>query len=198
MKDKDTKDKQNLKTKRVKSYFIQAAKSIIITDGIENVSVRKVADLAGYTFTTIYNYFTDLNELLQDVKGEMIQDLMIHMQGTFPDKLYDLTDVKELNHLYMKYFIDRPNVFSFFYSYRMHPIKERPIDLPDFNTLYMDTYKGFVISGTIKESDIPIIAKTIIYTIHGLLALYYSDNGMTTKILYEELDKIIDYLLGGN
>lgn len=65
-------------------------------------------------------------------------------------------------------------------------------------TAYMlqELNKRYGQNGIIKESDIPLIAKTIIYTIHGLLSLYFSDNGMTVKILYEDIDNITDYLLG--
>ena len=84
MKENKQKDKQSIKNKRVKSYFVEAAKGIILSEGVENVSVRKVADRAGYTFTTIYNYFRDLNELLQEVKNVMIQDVIVYMHGFVP------------------------------------------------------------------------------------------------------------------
>jgi len=51
--------------------------------------------------------------------------------------------------------------------------------------------------GRIKEEEVFVIAKTIIYTIHGLLALYFSDNGMTIEVLYNEIDKSTEYLLKG-
>jgi hypothetical protein len=51
--------------------------------------------------------------------------------------------------------------------------------------------------GIVKENEVPVIAKTLIYTLHGLLALYFSDNGMTVDYLYAELDKTIEYLLKG-
>jgi len=35
----------------------------------------------------------------------------------------------------------------------------------------------------------------MIYSIHGLLALYFSDNGMEEVNLFEDLDSIISHLL---
>ncbi|MHB8130205.1 MAG: TetR/AcrR family transcriptional regulator [Mobilitalea sp.] len=197
MSEKDTYDKQNLKNQRVKSYFIQAAKEIILSEGVENVSVRKVADKAGYTFTTLYNYFKDLNELLLEVKNVMIKDVMIHTQGKLTDKIYDLEDIKKTNYTYVSYYIERPHVFRFFYLHRFNPEEAATPELPDFEKLWQKTYRGFVMSGTIKESEVPVVAKTMIYAIHGMLALYFSDNGMTTEILYDELDKISEYILKG-
>ncbi len=192
---KEITGKQSLKNQRVRSYFVQAAKKIILDEGVENVSVRKVADLAGYTFSTIYNYYNTLNELLQDVKADMISDLIVHMQKTLPKKLFDLDDIKKQNRLYVQYFIDNPNVFSFFYSYRLHPIEKDRAEVLDFSMQYLETYRGFVESGVITESEVAALAKTFIYSLQGLLALYFSDNGMSIEMLYEELDQVADFLL---
>lgn len=197
MKDGLPKDKLSIKSQRVKSYFIDATKEIIRSEGVENVSVRKVADKAGYTFTTIYNYFKDLNELLQEVKKIMIQDVIVYMQGFIPKKENALADIKEMNHLYFKYYIDHPHIFIFFYAYQMQPITDTIKDIPDFSQHYLDTYRDFVTKGIIKEEDVPVIAKTMIYALHGLLALYFSDNGMTKEYLFAELDQTIEFLLKG-
>lgn len=196
MSDKNTNEKQNLKAQRVKSYFIQATKEIILSEGVENVSIRKVADQAGYTFTTIYNYFKDLNDLLHETKAMMIDDVIAYMQKMSSEKIYELEDVININRIYVDYYLDHPTIFSFFYSYRLHPTAEAQTQDLDFSDRYLDTYQGFVTRGVIKDKDVAIVAKTIIYTLHGLLALYFSDNGMTKSILYDELDKITGYLLG--
>ena len=49
--------------RRTLSYFIEAAQKIIAEDGIQGVSIRKVADQAGYNSATLYNYFEDVDEL---------------------------------------------------------------------------------------------------------------------------------------
>lgn len=197
MSERESNNKQDIKFQRVRTYFVQAAKEIIQNEGVENISVRKVADLAGYSYTTIYNYFTDINELLQEVKAEMIRDVIIHTQGKLPEKIYELDDIKKSNRAYAEYYFERPHVFRFFYSYRLNPTSTAPAESPDFEKLWQETYRGFVLSGAIKETDVEVISKTIIYALHGLLALYFSDNGMTKEIFFKDLDKMIDHLLGG-
>lgn len=44
-------------------YFIEAADGIIKEDGIENVTIRKTADRAGYNSATLYNYFENADHL---------------------------------------------------------------------------------------------------------------------------------------
>lgn len=191
-------DKQSLKSDRVKSYFIQAAKDIILSDGVENISVRKVADRAGYSYATIYNYFTDLNALLLDVKSAMIQDMMVLMSKSPSDKLYDLEAIKQINRQYASYYLEHPHVFRFFYSYRLTNEPDAKASLTyDFKAGWYETYRGFVINGTLKETEVEIVAKTTIYALHGLLALYFSNNGLTKEALFSDLDNSTEYLLKG-
>ncbi|GEM03956.1 hypothetical protein HMI01_09440 [Halolactibacillus miurensis] len=56
-------DKKALQRKRMWQYFIDAAVDIIEEDGLESLTIRRVADLAGYTSSTAYNYFDDLSHL---------------------------------------------------------------------------------------------------------------------------------------
>lgn len=58
-----TTDRKALQRKRMWQYFIDAAVDIIEQDGLEAVTIRRVADLAGYTSSTAYNYFDDLSHV---------------------------------------------------------------------------------------------------------------------------------------
>lgn len=55
------KELQKLRTMR---FFIDATEEILLKEGIENLTIRKVAQIAGYNSATIYNYFEDLNHLV--------------------------------------------------------------------------------------------------------------------------------------
>lgn len=53
-----------LKEKRMMSYFIEAAIEIIEEEGIEAITLRKIAERSGYNSATLYNYFKNLDVLL--------------------------------------------------------------------------------------------------------------------------------------
>lgn len=55
--------KKEIQRKRIMTYFINAAKEIIDEEGIEGITIRKVADKAGYNSATLYNYFENLDHL---------------------------------------------------------------------------------------------------------------------------------------
>lgn len=53
-----------LKEKRMMSYFIEATREIIDEEGINKVTIRRIADKSGYNSATLYNYFKNLDVLL--------------------------------------------------------------------------------------------------------------------------------------
>lgn len=55
---------KDLQKKRILIYFIEAAQNIIKREGVSNITIRKVAQYAGYNSATLYNYFEDLDELI--------------------------------------------------------------------------------------------------------------------------------------
>lgn len=55
---------KEMQRNRVMSDFINATNKLIRKDGIENISLRKVANLAGYNSATLYNYFENLDHLI--------------------------------------------------------------------------------------------------------------------------------------
>lgn len=57
-------DKKTLQKRRIMSYFIKAAEEIMDADGIEAVTIRSVADKAGYNSATLYNYFDNIDHLI--------------------------------------------------------------------------------------------------------------------------------------
>jgi AcrR family transcriptional regulator len=198
MDDRATDVKQELKRSRVKICFLQAAKSMISAKGVDSVTVRGVADAAGYTYPTLYNYFEDLNELLWETRRFMIRELVDTMRQTMRDPIHSADDIKNVFRAYMEYYLTNPNVFEFFYLRRLREPSKKPDGAePDFGAMWNETLGGFVLSGRLREADIEAVAKICIYAMHGMLTLNFSNNGdLHEKAnLYGDLDKMVDYLL---
>jgi AcrR family transcriptional regulator len=87
--------KKEIQVNRMIKYFIDATAEIIEKDGIENVTIRKIADLAGYNSATIYSYFKEVSHLIffaaMKFLKDYIQDLSVYMaQGKNPLEKYVL------------------------------------------------------------------------------------------------------------
>lgn len=187
-------DKHNLKNQRVKGYFLEASKQIISSEGVENISARKVAEIAGYSYATIYNYFKDIDELLSETKALMVSDVVRHMRDEMRFAPQSIEDVKRLLIIYIRYHLDNPHIFRFFYFYRLSDNKGYK-EQYDFSSHWIETFHFLVEQKSLKEYEVESCAKTLIYSVHGLLALFLSGNGLTEEIMFADLDRIIDFVL---
>ena len=189
-------DAKNVKKEYVKSKFVEAAKIIILQDGVSSVTARRIAELTGYSYASLYNYFTDLNELLLETKLFMIRE-MTQAGQDHASVMYDpLLHMKESMRKPVDFFITNPNIFRFFYMYELDYRNVEAMKSLELEKAYYQDFVPFVESGRIKEADIPALSRTILYSVFGIITLYLSNNGLTKDDIYRDVDRIIDLLLG--
>ncbi|MFD1067618.1 TetR family transcriptional regulator [Oceanobacillus locisalsi] len=56
-------NRKEMQRTRMWHYFLGAATEIMEEEGIDHVTIRKIADRAGFTSSTAYNYFKDVTHL---------------------------------------------------------------------------------------------------------------------------------------
>jgi len=189
-------DAKNVKKEYVKSKFVEAAKTIILQDGVSSVTARRIAEMTGYSYASLYNYFTDLNELLLETKLFMIRDMTQSGQD-HASVMYDpLLHMKESMRNPVDFFISNPNIFRFFYMYELDYRNVEAMKSLELEKAYYQDFAPFVESGRIKEADIPALSRTILYSVFGIITLYLSNNGLTKDDIYRDVDRIIELLLG--
>ena len=189
-------DAKNVKKEYVKSKFVEAAKIIILQDGVSSVTARRIAELTGYSYASLYNYFTDLNELLLETKLFMIRE-MTQAGQDHASVMYDpLLHMKESMRKPVDFFITNPNIFRFFYMYELDYRNVEAMKSLELEKAYYQDFAPFVESGRIKEADIPALSRTILYSVFGIITLYLSNNGLTKDDIYRDMDRIIELLLG--
>jgi AcrR family transcriptional regulator len=184
---------QYIKADRIKSYFIAAARDIILAEGITGISVRRVADKAGYSYATIYNYYADLQDLLWDVKKSFIFEMKDHVLAGVTTSS-ETPNIKAVFHAYVSYYVEYPNVFKFFYQYPTDNEKSLSGELQTlFTSLSEEAVQVF---SSFTSSDAGVISRTCIYAVHGMLMLFFSGNGMTRESLFNDLAAVLDHVCG--
>lgn len=124
---------KEIQEKRMREYFIQATKDLLKGEGLRSVSVRSVADRAGYSFATMYNYFRDINELLfhcvSDFQDECNAFVAERVSKLKPgDNRLKLSVVA-----YMEYFSEYPGIFELFFMARGIDLGNKPSTLSVIN-----------------------------------------------------------------
>ena len=159
-------DKLNIKKRRVMMYFIEATQELILNEGIENLSIKKIADTAGYNTATIYNYFEDLEEL---ILYSSIDYLKIYLKDLKSEINYNMKAIEMYETIY-KVFVhhsfEKPEIFHtlFFgkYSYKLEKIIKKYYEIfPDDITGQTDITKSVLVEGNIHNRDLPVIKQMI-------------------------------------
>ncbi|WP_445489166.1 TetR/AcrR family transcriptional regulator [Niallia sp. 03133] len=65
---------KEIKKSRMWKYFVEATAEIIQEEGIEKVTIRKVANKVGYNSATIYNYFSEVSHLIFFASMTLLKD----------------------------------------------------------------------------------------------------------------------------
>ncbi|KUO51720.1 MAG: TetR family transcriptional regulator [Desulfitibacter sp. BRH_c19] len=195
---------REIQKQRMMRYFIEAASQIVEEEGLGGVTVRKVADLAGYNSATLYNYFQNLDHLIffasMRFLREYAQSLPRYVTGitnaleryfrvweTFCFYSYDKP---EIYHAIFFAKLDIPLEESIKIYYELYPqdLGEQPEDLLPM-LLKQDIYarartilEACVKEGYIKEKDLVEVNEVV-------LLIY---QGMLLRIINKQVDYSVD------
>ncbi|MFW6264962.1 MAG: TetR/AcrR family transcriptional regulator [Bacillota bacterium] len=187
-------DKKIIQEQRKKGYFIEAARKIIKEEGIRNLTVKKVADLAGFASGTLYNYFSDLNDLYvhcADEFWEECKDYVLAVEDNSSDKKQIISSTRA----YCEYFIDNPNVFELIFLLDFDSLPEKS---PEVVLMLIKALQDGVESGLIPEQRLKMVENLISSSIHGLLLFIIKKRTKATKsevlaLVEEEVNYILEH-----
>ncbi len=113
--------KQHLKNKEIQtirmvSYFIDATAQIIEEEGIDKVTIRKVADLAGYNSATIYNYFGEISHLIFFTSMRFLKKYTDALPGYLSKGKNSLEKYLLLWECFCKFSFEEPQIFFAIFS----------------------------------------------------------------------------------
>ncbi|QYR65973.1 TetR/AcrR family transcriptional regulator [Fusobacterium animalis] len=159
-------DKLNIKKRRVMMYFIEATQELILNEGIENLSIKKIADTAGYNTATIYNYFEDLEELILYSSIDYLKIYLKDLKSEINSNMKAIEMYEIIYKVFVHHSFEKPEIFHtlFFgkYSYKLEKIIKKYYEIfPDDITGQTDITKSVLVEGNIHNRDLPVIKQMI-------------------------------------
>ena len=98
----------------LRQKILDAARELFVAEGVEAVSMRKIADKIGYSATTLYNHFDDKDALLRalcDADFGALQDAFLQI-GQIADPIERL---RRLSQAYIGFALQFPSHFRFMF-----------------------------------------------------------------------------------
>lgn len=192
---------KEIQEQRMKEYFVQATKEIITGEGIKALSVRSIAEKAGYSFATLYNYFKDVRELIffcvEDFAGECKE----YVVNRSKEEEQGVPKIKKIVKAYVEYMVQYPGVFDLFYVEKI-AVDGTSLAASDKIVNFLDELceeeiKYCVSKGTFRAGEGIEVMSSIRNSITGVLVLYM--NRQYPKSYYDfvvsvnrQLDRILD------
>jgi len=181
--------KNQIQEDRMKSYFITSAKEIIRGEGMRALSVRTVAEKAGYSYATLYNYFKDLRELV----FYCIVDFLDELREFVDEPTKGEESILKRSKAFCNYFVQYPGTFSVIFSEQMTEIVHNVEIMEEINktflTVFGEYYNSLATQNNQNESDIFERHKFLII---GILTMYLLRREPKS---YEEFQKKLETII---
>ncbi|MBT5875439.1 MAG: TetR/AcrR family transcriptional regulator [Candidatus Latescibacteria bacterium] len=96
----------------LRRQILDAARHLFVTEGYENVSMRKVADRIEYSPTTIYLHFRNKAELLGAISEETLQRLLNTLEGLSKEGGDAITILRKSAQSYVAFGLEHPKDYD--------------------------------------------------------------------------------------
>jgi AcrR family transcriptional regulator len=174
------KERREREQEDLRQKILDAASELFAQDGYENVSMRKIADKIEYSPTTIYLYFKDKNDLLNQICEETFANLIKDWQKIENKTDDHLTALTKSMRAYVEFGLKYPNHYEVTFINPIadylgedeHPF-EGSMGQKAFENLAAQVAKAME-NGQIKRADVATTSQLIWAMGHGIVSLLNS------------------------
>ncbi len=161
----------------LRQEILDAARELFVTEGYENVSMRKIADRIGYSATTIYLYFDDKADLLREICETTFSRLADEIERSYEGSNGPIDRMRRGLLTYIRFGLENPHHYDVVFT----SPKVRFMGASDytfdgsmgeraFETL-LSTVRECIEAGVIRRNDVALTAQTLWAGIHGVTSL---------------------------
>ena len=190
-----TKERRAREKEQLRRQIIDAARELFVSEGYENVSMRKIANKIEYSPTTIYLYFKDKADLLDSVCKETLLDLLNTLGLLNRDKSDPIETLRKSGKAYVEFGLKYPQDYKL--TFVVRPQFQKGLGLEEgsvgervFNYL-REMVSECISQKAFRQVDVDTAGQALWSAVHGvtLLLIDFSDFPWT------ERDKLIDTVI---
>ena len=199
--------------------FINATQKLIDEVGLESISIRKIADCAGFHNSTIYLYFENLDELVMLASIKYFQEYSHELSLLSRSNQTPSEAFIKIWEIFLETVMERPNLFfNFFYgkkSDNLTGFMNRYYELfPEEKEMFSDSIESMYYGKNIRErsyhllesimkeenlvtpQNADMINDIIVSYCKYKLELKRQDQSLDSGVLCRECMQVITYLTG--
>ncbi|RZJ79118.1 MAG: TetR/AcrR family transcriptional regulator [Flavobacterium sp.] len=190
-------EKRLRQKEQLKDSILEAAKSIILKEGWQSVSIRKIADAINYSLPVVYNHFESKDAILEEfVKQgfDLLSETVLAAKGKL---LQPEEQLNEMAIAYFKFAFEQREYYQMMFGLGM-PSCERVnqiTEIGNFSKILIDTIKNL---GKFSDTNELILLKfhTLWSILHGLssinmVSMTATPNEMQQRVLQDAIKGFI-------
>ena len=189
--------------KFLRQEILDAASELFVKEGYEQVSMRRIADRIEYSPTTIYLYFKDKSELLEQVCHEAFSRLSVLLKRILEQPGDPVERLRKGLITYVHFGIENPH------QYRAAFMLPKPEDFDkskylqpnspgmqafDFLRRSVQSCKA---SGKLRSGNVELASQTLWCGVHGVTSLLITHEAFPWVGREQVIQSIVDTLIAG-
>jgi AcrR family transcriptional regulator len=198
------KERKLRQKKYLRQEILDAASELFVKEGYENVSMRGIAEKIEYSPTTIYLYFKDKAELLEQVCQETFARLSSHLTRILAQPGDPVERLKRGLIAYVNFGLENPHHYRatliMLTPEGFDPEKYAKPDAPGmqaFDFLRRCVY-DCIAAGKFRSSDAEIISQALWSGVHGITSLLIThDPGFPWVEKKQLISFVVDTMISG-
>lgn len=188
-----------MKADRTIEHFVDITKEMIRNNGMSDISVRKIADQAGFAYKSLYNHFGSLDTLLWHVRAKIIEEISDYLNQHQPEAIQSSDAVRKLFENYIDYFVQNPNYYKFLFFHQLDPSAKTESNITEsegFMNSISQAFDFMKSSYGFADNQVINCVQTLINVSQGLLTSYIAGNDLLDeKEVYKQFRGTVDILL---
>ena len=190
----------------LRQEIIDAARDILLKEGYDHLSMRRVAEKIDYSATAIYLHFKDRDDLVFSVCEEFMAGLVRALQDVVQREADPVTALKKGLRRYIDLGLENPKQYqaTFIVPHRPDPSNEGRFKAPDTQGMTAFAFLPRLIAESIRlkkmssKIDVEAASRALWAGVHGIVALLIVmptfDWGNKDKVIDQLVNTLVDGL----
>ena len=162
----------------LREMALAAAEKIVVEQGYEGLSARKVAAQIGYTVGTLYLVFENIDDLILQINARTLDRLHARMTQPHADSIDPRDYLVQLGQAYIRFADEDPHRWAMVFEHRLAEDRSLPAWYQEkVARMFAMVEQGLQpLAGRHSQDDVLQASRALWGGVHGICILALSDN----------------------
>jgi len=188
------KSRREREREELRQSILDASEELILQEGFEKLSMRKIADKIEYSTTTIYNYYHNKAEIICHLMRNIIEQIIAEFDRVFEQEFTSPVErLRTIIKIYIQYGLDNPTHYKMFFITDVTEFKDYMTDFPGLEPFkrLVKVVEECIDAGSFYSEEAAVISQGIWSAVHGITSLLI----VRPDFPWEEKDKLLDHII---